>query len=105
MTTETGCDSFTYAKHELPTVTTEPALYSDHKEADTRIIAHAVHASRSSSSVLISSIDIDVAMLLIAHSDKFECELVGLVTGVKDHKRTLNVKYIAISLGTDITSA
>ena len=52
-----------------------PELYSNHEEADTRLILHAQHASTMHSNVTIRSSDTDVFILMLAHKAEIRCLL------------------------------
>ena len=79
-------------------------LACDHEEADTRLLLHAAHASRSFENVIIKSPDTDVAVLFIAHSDKLDGNHIYLA-GCKNKTRMLDINKIALSLTPKVASA
>ena len=66
-------------------------LKSDHEEADTRIILHALHASPSYQNIVINSPDTDVFM--IALSTDIDADLF-FMTGKKNCRRIIDVKKV-----------
>ena len=57
-------------------------LKSDHEEADTRLVCHAVHAANiGAQSVVIQSPDIDVLVLLLHHRGSIPAEQIYFATG------------------------
>ena len=47
-----------------------PDLFSNHEEADTRLILHVIALSRTSSNIVIRSDDTDVLVLLLYYYSK-----------------------------------
>ena len=72
------------------------ALYSNHEEADTRIILHAAYAVRDSptSVIVIQSPDTDVLVLCVSHITGIGCNELWLRTGVSDCQRYIPVHSI-----------
>lgn len=102
-TTQTGCEQYQFSGSGVPQVTVCNDLESDHEEADTRLIAHAYHASKLGMSVLICSPDTDVYILSIVHSSKFDN--LKFLTGCGERKRIVNVKTMATDLGSEMCGA
>ena len=67
------------------------SLVSDHKEADSRLLLHAKHASHTHARVIIQSPDTDVAILSVAHFQSLECQELWFHTG-----RPLNLEALKI---------
>ena len=67
------------------------SLVSDHKEADSRLLLHAKHASHTHARVIIQSPDTDVAILSVAHFQSWECQELWFHTG-----RPLNLEALKI---------
>ena len=74
------------------------ALHCDHKEADTRMLLHAKHASRDAQRVVIQSPDTDVLLLCVTHSDEIKCDELWICTGVKDYLCYIPAHKIAAGL-------
>ena len=81
--------------HARPTEDID-ALYSNHEEADTRIILHAAYAVRDSptSVIVIQSPDTDVLVLCVSHITGIGCNELWLRTGVSDCQRYIPVHSI-----------
>ena len=60
---------------DLLTSTVVPELETDHEEADTRLMLHALHASKSHSVVNIKSPDTDVAIIAASVCDQIDADL------------------------------
>ena len=74
-------------------------LFSDHEEADTRLLLHARHAAQVFSTVVIKSPDTDVMILSVAKSHDFhECVLLFL-TGTGIDNRIINITEVGMKLG------
>ena len=71
-------------------------LSCDHKEANTRMLLHASHASQSYENVLIKSPDTDVFIISLYFFLNFSCRL-----GVKDKARVINVNRVIEQIGED----
>ena len=78
-------------------VTEVPDLFSDHKEADTRLLLHAHQADWAFSRVTIKSPDTDV-MVLSKSQDLHGCLLL-FMTGSGSNNRIINITELAIKLG------
>ena len=74
-----------------------PELYSNHEEADTRLILHAQHASTMQSNVTIRSSDTDVFILMLAHKAEIRC-LLYFDTGSGNYRK-LNINEVYEQLG------
>ncbi len=81
-----------------------PELYSNHEEADTRLILHAQHASTMHSNVTIRSPDTDVFILLLAHKAEIGSSLF-FYTGSGNNRRLINVNEVNEQLGSCICNA
>ncbi|MCG7875887.1 MAG: hypothetical protein N0C90_06120 [Candidatus Thiodiazotropha endolucinida] len=69
-----------YADHT--SVSDLPDLRSNQEEADTRIIMHAVEAARKGAeTIVVSSPDTDVLVLLLHHRTQIEAECIYFLTG------------------------
>ena len=77
------------------------ALKSNHEEADTRMILHAVYAVRDSptSAIVIQSPDTDVLVLCVSYFTGIGCNELGFRTGVSDRQRYIPVHSIQEKLG------
>ena len=80
-------------------------LFSDHEEADTRLLIHASHASRTSSRIVIQLPDTDVAVLCTAHFEKLLCEELWFMTGMRDNLRFIPIHQVCQKLGQSSCSA
>lgn len=67
-------------------------LFSDHEEADTRLILHALHASDQFKRIVIWSPDTDVAVIALPYCSKFE-ELEFATRTQKSGKSNPNSKH------------
>ena len=80
-------------------VTEVPDLFSDHEEADTRLLLHAHQAARAFSSVTIKHPDTDVMVLSLAKSQYFHgCHLL-FMTGSGCNNRIINITELGIKVG------
>jgi len=82
-------------------------LCSDHEEADSRIILHCLHASRTASAttaIVVRSPDTDVLVILLAYASSL-CQRVYLDTGTGNKRRLIDIQAIADVLGTDVCAA
>ena len=77
-------------------VTEVPDLFSDHEEADTRLL---LHAHRVFSSVTIKNPDRDVMVLSLAKSQDFHGCLLLFMTGSSSNNRIINITELGIKLG------
>ena len=80
-------------------------LFSDHEEADTRLLLHASHASRTSSRIVFQSPDTDVAVLCTAHFNKLLCAELWFKMGVHDNLRFIPIHQACQKLGQLLSSA
>lgn len=82
-------------QHDCLVRTEIPVLFSDHEEADTRLLLHAYHAASDFSTVVIKSPDTDVFILSLATANEFlGCDLLFL-TGSGNSRRIINVFEIS----------
>ena len=80
-------------------------LYSSQEEADTRMFLHASHAANNgASSVVVKSLDTDVAVIGLWVASKLPCDLL-LQTGAGQHTRCFSLSQLSQSLGTEICEA
>lgn len=78
-----------------------PTLYSDHEEADTRLLLHAKHASNSHQRVIIHSPDTDVAVLCLNQYrsiQESQYNELWLKTGVSDKARFIPIHILYTNL-------
>jgi hypothetical protein len=94
---EGQCHSFTQSNGQL-TCTEIQELYSDHEEADTRIVAHAKQASQYYQSILIKSPDTDVLFIALNACLEIPAD-VFIEMGVGKGRRTLSLTNIRHSVG------
>lgn len=86
-----------YEPDKLPTATPVDHLLSDHEEADTRLILHAMDCSRDYDKVVVWSPDTDVAVIGIGHATSMDCNLL-FATGTGKHQRLLSLTEIAVNI-------
>ena len=79
-------------------------LQCDHKEADTRMFLHALHASRNHENIVIKSLDINVFVTAL-YLKWFLASSVFLETVTRDTYRNLSIDAIAITTGRDVCMA
>ena len=83
----------------------EEELHSTQEEADTRLLLHAEHASRSGSkSVVIVSEDTDVFLLCLACQEFLSADVV-LKCGDKNRVRYLDIRNLTNAIGRDMCQA
>ena len=99
------CNELRFFDGKQPTLLNHSELNSDHEEADTRMIAHALHAQKTHNTVLVASPDTDVAILCLGHSSKFVDATLGFLTGTKMKRRIINLTQMAAQLGSQITAS
>ena len=77
-----------YSRADTPMLLVEevPELFSDHEEADTRLLLHAKHASQNHSDIIIKSPDPDVFVLCVAKANEITGNLL-FETGAKERNR------------------
>ncbi len=80
-------------------------LFSDHEEADTRILLHAQHAAVTHKRIVVQSPDMDVAVLCTTHFERVNCKELWFHTGVKDKVRFVAIHTIAANLGPELCPA
>ena len=71
-----------------------PEFESNHKEADSQMMLHVEHASRTYSSVVIHMPNTDIFMIALSKIMEFDCQLY-LKTGTKSRKRTIDINAVA----------
>ena len=80
-------------------VTEVPDLFSDHEEADTRLLLHAHQAARAFSNVTIKSPDTDVMVLSLAKSQYFHDCLLLYMTGSGSNNIIIYITEFGIKVG------
>jgi len=80
-------------------------LLSDHEEADTRMILHALHTCQDHDRVIIQSPDTDVAVIGIHSFTSLHCRELWFRTGTKDKLRYLPIHTIANHLDPSMCAA
>ena len=81
------------------TVAEVPDLFSDHEEADTRLLLHVHQAARVFSSVTIKNSNTDVMVLSLAKSQDFHGCLLLFMTVSGSNNRIINITELQIKLG------
>lgn len=79
-------------------------LYTDHEEADTRLLLHAKHASINYSDIVVRSPDTDVFILMLGHTSSIDANLY-LDTGAGNYRRVIDINKIQESVGANVSSA
>ena len=79
-------------------------LYSDHEEADTRLLLHAKHAAADHPDVIIHSPDTDVFILMLGHKLSIPAAMY-FETGVGNQRRILDLNVLHETLGSDLCDA
>ena len=74
-------------------------LFTDHEEADTRLLLRASHALRTFKRIVIQSTDTDVAVLCTAHFEKLLCEEMWFKTGERDELRFIPIHQVCHNFG------
>jgi len=64
-------------------------LKSTHEEADTRLVLHAVHSQFNT--VVVSSRDTDVLLLLVSHFRRMQCEHLWMMSGTSKKRRYIPI--------------
>ena len=85
--------------YAIVAVTEVPDLFSDHEEADTRILLHAHQTAREFSSVTIESPDRDGMVLSLAKSQDFHGCLLFFMTGSGSNNRIIKITELGIKVG------
>ena len=86
-------------------VSLEEKLHSTQEEADTRLLLHAHHASRSGSkSVVIVSEDTDVFLLCLAYQELLSAEIV-MKCGSQNRVRYIDITKLMNAIGKDMCQA
>ena len=70
-----------------------PELKSNHEEADTRMLLHAKHASRSHDTMVIKSPDTEVFILSVAMLHNFGSKDLFMITGTGNKFRIIHIKF------------
>lgn len=94
---ESMCHRFSNANGKLECSEIE-SLYSDHEEADTRMIAHAKHASLSYSIITIKSPDTDVFVIALNACLSIHADIV-FETGTGAGRRLISLSKVRRSIG------
>ena len=82
-----------------------PDLFSDHEEADTRLLLHVHQAAQVFSSVTFKSPDTDVMVLSLAKPQYIHSGLLQFVTGPGSRNRIINITELGIKLGQKLCQA
>ena len=78
-------------------------LRSTHEEADTRLVLHAVHCKFNT--VVVSSRDTDVLLLLVSHFPHAQCENLWLMSGTSNKRRYVPIEAVFSNLPKDSAPA
>ena len=73
-------------------------LFCDHEEADTRMIAHAMHASQSYRSIIIKSPDTDVFLIVLNACLSIDSDIY-FETGTGNTRRIISLSKVRECLG------
>lgn len=76
-------------------------LKATHEEADTRLVLHAVHASSQFNTVVVSSRDTDVLVLLVSHFTRVQCEHLWMLSGTTNKRRYIPIDAVFNNLPRD----
>ena len=71
-------------------------LRSIHEEADTRLVLHAVHCEFNT--VVVSSRDTDVLLLLVSHFPRARCKNLWLMSGTSKKRRYIPIEAVFTNL-------
>lgn len=83
--------AFKFGKDDICEV---PELFSDHEEADTRILLHAAHASFGFKKIVLFTPDTDILIMALAFSTEINADLI-FKTGTKHLRRMIDVTSVA----------
>ena len=67
-------------------------LKSTHEEADTRLVLHAVHSQFHT--VVVSSRDTDVLLLLVSHFQRTQCQHLWMKSGTSKKRRYIPIDAV-----------
>lgn len=98
------CHQFCTSNREDVLIEECEELYSDHEEADTRLLLHAKHASRTYDHVVIRSPDTDVFILLLGHKSAVPTALY-FDTRIGNKRRMMDVGKVCLTLGSELCDA
>ena len=71
-----------------------------HEEADTRILLHAADGvTQGMKRITIKTVDTDVVVLAVSHSNRMQCEQLNIAFGTGKSFRYINITLIAQMLG------
>ena len=73
-------------------------LKSTHEEADTRLVLHAVNANFNT--VVVSSRDTDVLLLLVFHSQRMQCQHFWMMSSASKKRRYIPIAEVFYKLPT-----
>ena len=79
-----------------------PHMFSDHEEADTRMLLHAQDCTQDHPRIVIQSPDTDVAVLCVYFYNQINSQQLWFRTGVKDKLRFLPIHRLTDKLGEDL---
>ena len=74
-------------------------LKATHEEADTRLVLHAVHSQFNT--VVVSSRDTDVLVLLVSHFPRVQCEHLWMLSGTSKKWQYIPIDAVFNDLPTD----
>ena len=85
-----------------------PDLHYNHYEGDTRICLHVreINKDVNCKNVGVRASDTDIAIILIHHSARFNCNIwMDVGTSRKNNRRFINISSIASSIGKEMCAA
>ena len=98
------CHRFCTNNREKVQVEECKELFSDHEEADTRLLLHAKQASKTHNHVVIRSPDTDVFILLLGHNSAIPTALY-FDTGIGNQRRILDIGKVFLTPGFELCDA
>lgn len=78
-------------------------LRANHEEADTRLVLHSVHSQYNT--VVVSSRDTDVLVLLVSHFPRVQCEHLWMMSGTTKKRRYIPIDAVFNNLPRDSATA
>ena len=75
-------------------------LKSTHEEADTRLVLHAVHSQFHT--VVVSSRDTDVLLLLVSHFQRMQCQHLWMKSGTSKKRRYIPIDEVSTNYQVDL---
>ena len=81
-------------------------LVKNHEEADTKICLHSLSADCEDGNIVVRASDTDIAVILLYHCHKFQCNLwMDVGTASKNNRRFINISAIYRKPGLDVCAA